>query len=259
MRKVLKNTTESSIFVSDTGVSIDQNSSYEIPPQMFWYWVNSEDIVPFIQSEDIVVNDGTNDLDPVNGVSYIRGDIPNIQDDQGVVVSQSVGIRFIGDKFSVSQSQDNPKTADISVNAESAVGGIISLSFSNQGSSTNKWLDYASDTKPSNENPAIIPFDCNLIGLTFTNENTSPSFNIEIWKSIKGQGSSKSKIFTWEIDSKRAGNKTNFDAISLSAGDKVAVFLRDQGANPQNISIILYLVVSVNNSEENTESWSGDF
>lgn len=76
MSKILKNVTLSSIFVTDTGVSIPASSQYTIPPQDYLLWAASSDIVTYIGNSDIVVNDGSYDLSISDGVDLIKGIYP---------------------------------------------------------------------------------------------------------------------------------------------------------------------------------------
>lgn len=79
MRKIVKNTTLSSLPISDTGISIPTSpDSYEIPSQDFWLWAASSDVVDAIVSGDVIVNDGEDDLPK-------RAAIALIQDNQMVL------------------------------------------------------------------------------------------------------------------------------------------------------------------------------
>jgi hypothetical protein len=62
MLKIIRNPNGSDVEVRDTGITILANSSYTIPPQDFWLWAASSDAVSKIVSDDIIVNDGQDDL-----------------------------------------------------------------------------------------------------------------------------------------------------------------------------------------------------
>jgi hypothetical protein len=62
MRKILINTTNLDIEIHDTGVVIAADSSYELVCQDWDLWSASRDIIEFIVSDRLVINDGEDDL-----------------------------------------------------------------------------------------------------------------------------------------------------------------------------------------------------
>lgn len=74
MIKLLKNTTVSSIAISDTGITISASpGTYTIPAQDYLLWNASSDIIVHIGNGAIVVNDGSFDLSPSDGMDLIKG------------------------------------------------------------------------------------------------------------------------------------------------------------------------------------------
>jgi hypothetical protein len=73
MSKILKNVTLSNISISDVGITIISQDSYNIQTQESTLWAASDDIVTFIGSGDIVVNDGTFDLNKAQGIALVQG------------------------------------------------------------------------------------------------------------------------------------------------------------------------------------------
>lgn len=72
--KILKNTTLSDISISTTGLTIPAQSEVEIVPEVYAAWGNARvgiEINPLINSGDIIVNDGVEDLNPSEGLAYI--------------------------------------------------------------------------------------------------------------------------------------------------------------------------------------------
>lgn len=81
MAKVLKNQTLSPIVIDDVGGVIipASPSTYTIQPQDFPLWAASGDIDTFINSGDIKVNDGYDDLDSETGKKHIHEEsVPRI-------------------------------------------------------------------------------------------------------------------------------------------------------------------------------------
>jgi hypothetical protein len=78
MSKILKNTTAFPISIPDTGVTIAASpATYTIPPQDYLLWAASNNIIPYIGSAQIIVNDGTADLGLADAVAMIQGHFPN--------------------------------------------------------------------------------------------------------------------------------------------------------------------------------------
>lgn len=76
MSKIAKNTTLSSITISDVGVTIPASSQYTIPASDYLLWAGSSDTVSFVGSGDIVINDGSVDLSISDGIDLVKGIYP---------------------------------------------------------------------------------------------------------------------------------------------------------------------------------------
>jgi hypothetical protein len=74
--KILKNYTNAEVFVKDTGVVVLPNGQYEITPNDFSLWYQSEDIVTELVAGNLILNDGEDDI------TSIRTAIGLIQDNQ---------------------------------------------------------------------------------------------------------------------------------------------------------------------------------
>jgi hypothetical protein len=78
MAKILKNTTGSSILVTDTGITIPASpGSYTIPAQDYLLWAASDNTVTYVGAGDLVVNDGSYDLSISDGIDLIKGLFPS--------------------------------------------------------------------------------------------------------------------------------------------------------------------------------------
>lgn len=71
--KILKNTTSSSIFISDTGVNLLPNSDYTVPATEYPLMAASSDLITWIGNGSIIVSDGTFDLSKADAVALIQG------------------------------------------------------------------------------------------------------------------------------------------------------------------------------------------
>ncbi len=141
----------------------------------------------------------------------------------------------------------------------SIIGALDTYVFTENATASNKWLSYESDSIPSDETPAIIMFDSELVGISFTNDDNGSDTDIEIYKSVKDSGSTTSKIATFEIRNKRVAKFSNFTPIAIDSGDKISVFARDRGTNPSGVVVKLYFKVTNFNTENSGEDFSSDF
>lgn len=141
------------------------------------------------------------------------------------------------------------------------MGSIFQAVFVNESKKVkNKWLStYGDGGATSNDSPIALAWDCKLIALAFTNSSNDVSTNVEIYKASVNSGSSNTKIFTWDLNNVRTAWKTNLPDLSFSAGDKIAVFLKDSGSDPGDVIVTLSFQIIVDGSEENNEDFSGSF
>jgi hypothetical protein len=73
MSKILKNNTLSTISILDTGISVLASSQYTIPPQDYLLWAASNNIITEIGNGNLIVNDGSTDLNISDGTDLIKG------------------------------------------------------------------------------------------------------------------------------------------------------------------------------------------
>jgi len=137
-----------------------------------------------------------------------------------------------------------------------AGGIILPIVFNTESKAKNKWLSHEGDNSlSSDDTPAIIPFNCKLVGVTFCNEEEKVDTDIEIYQTMKNDNV-RNKISTWQIRSARTGHKTNLIEMVFTAGDKIGVYLRDAGAEPEKVIVIIYVQIYELLKEENTESFT---
>lgn len=73
MSKILKNTTGSTVAVSDTGVILPAGpTTYTIPPQDYPLWASSSAITTLINNGTVIVNDGYGDLSKDLAVKHLQ-------------------------------------------------------------------------------------------------------------------------------------------------------------------------------------------
>jgi len=143
-----------------------------------------------------------------------------------------------------------------SVNLESGEGIILPLTFNHESTAKNKWLSHEGDTGlSSDETPAIIPFSCKLVGMTFSNSKNSVETDVEVYQTPKNS-STRTLDSTWQIRASRSGYKTNVVETIFEAGSKIGIYLRDKGTDPKRVVVILYVQILQLLPEENTEDYT---
>lgn len=129
----------------------------------------------------------------------------------------------------------------------------------------NKWISLQSHKGlTSDSTPAVLPWESKLVGINFVNSSDDSSTDIELYKADVNNGSTNEKILTWSLSNVRVARKTDLgDTYIFSAGDKIAIFLKDSGGkgrdNPDDVVINLFFQILSGNEEESSENFSGDF
>jgi len=258
MPKILKNTTLSPISMDIIGLPPLQGGA-SVAIQEYDYGILFSNkciiyITPYINTGDIVVNDGINDLSPVNGLNFIK------------YPDTALNARFLSDPertngFVAKNVQEAIEEARGS-SIFTVVGNIHQLVYGNKGYSNNKWLKlYGDSKKPSNEAPGVVVWKSKLIGISFTNDSDGVNTDVEIHVSSQGDGSSPtSVVYTWGIINSRVCRKTDFSPdVIIEKGDKVGVYLKGTGNNPTDPNVVMYFQILADNSEEFCETYTGDF
>lgn len=142
---------------------------------------------------------------------------------------------------------------------ETPKGGVFKLSFYLDSIAFNNWLIYHSELTTSNETPAVLPFDAKFIGATYSNEDPGTDFDIEIYRAADGDGNSASLVETFSVSNARVARTTNVTKHQFYAGDKIAVFIRDQGTNPDEPVVDLWFRITDDKEEASVENYYGDF
>lgn len=261
MEKIVRNTTGSDIFVDGTGVNIEAGTSYTINRINYNYWsdasVNDTTFISDVNSGDLVVNNGSIDLDATDGLRYLELISPIlVEQNSGLGVQATEKITLEGDVITT-ESTEGEINFEIGTTPNFTT---YSLFFEEVGSAASEWLETNGDGVNSNQAPHIIPFDSKLVALTFTNTDNDSDTDLEIYSVPEGSGSGPSTLkFTWSLTNTRTARKSNFPSdITFSAGDKVAVFTNDIGVNPDNVRIAMYLQITNFEESENSEQWSGN-
>ncbi len=130
---------------------------------------------------------------------------------------------------------------------EAATGTVssrtIEYSFFNSGANIkNKWLDIEASNIPVNDTPAVVPFDAQLLGLTYSNSKDSSTIDIEIYKNGTAPGD---KVFTWDINTARyAWKSTGLSGVTFSQGDVFFVFAKGAGGTAPQRPVVKLTILA---------------
>jgi len=140
----------------------------------------------------------------------------------------------------------------------SPAGMLFTVAFADKSIIiSNKWLSL--DDIISNSTSYVIPWNCKIVGITFSNKNNGASSDIEIYKANVGAGATNTKILTWAISNARTARKTDI-SIPLVAGDKIGVYVKGVGLLSFNTLIVtLYMQITDGTSTAAAENFSGSF
>ena len=138
---------------------------------------------------------------------------------------------------------------------------LVQACFGYDNTAKNRWLPmYARGGKSSNETPFIVPFDMSLTCLTYAFEETGTDTDVEIWRTPTGQDPSANKVqlHKEELRDVRNGVVSGLN-LAVSAGDMIAVYLKDQGTDAKGVNITLWFEAPKIVAANVAENISGDF
>ena len=243
---IFKNTTGTDIGYKEFSIFIPASGQVEITPSEYPNLNNPEAITEMtadINSGDLVVNDGVNDLSASDGLRLISYNFRSyIQKDDVDVTRVNTVLNFEGDIFVTDDG--NGKTTITVGETGTAAGKLFDFSFNNVGNTANKWLEFQSSSAASNDLPLVTPYNGSIIAFTFSNTNDGVDADIEIYKNAV-------LIYTWQVRNKKTAYKSNLPlGLDFVAGDRLSMFCRDAGANPFSPIIEIYASIGLTPSGE---------
>jgi hypothetical protein len=141
------------------------------------------------------------------------------------------------------------------------VGNFFQVEFTAGGNVANTWLAVSDAALPSNITPWVVSFPCRLAGIFFSNANANVDQDVEIYAANAGAGNAETLRYTWQVRNARVSYDTNISAgaLILNPGDKVGVFVRDQGDNAKDVCVGLYVEITQRTLAAATENYAGNF
>lgn len=145
----------------------------------------------------------------------------------------------------------------------SPLGALFSIEFKNNGTASNTWLNIGEAPTTSDEVPFIVPFKSRLVGVTFSNERNNVDIDIRINISKYGEGNTNNRTIIKQIRNMRTFQFSDFNDSSsdlvFDAGDKIGVFMADQGQNPNDPVVHLYFKVIEEETLQRSENHASAF
>ena len=244
--KKLKNTTQAAIEIEDVGFfSIPAQSERVIDPAHYLKWARSTDVVPFIDSGDIVVNDGIDDLPIQEAKDFISHD------------HKANAIRFDPTNTSFSDKTLQKTTENLC----NGVGSIWTSEFGGDALVNDEWAELNHTGLVSNETPDVVVFKSKLIGASYSNSAHTADFDLKLYGNNEGDGAGDlTEIWNWVAVDARVARKTDISPdVIVNPGDKLALYVADNSKNSRDLKIKLYWMILEMNSETSLENYTDDF
>ena len=184
--------------------------------------------------------------------------IDNLQDVDTVTDPPVIGSRLV---WKVATSKWEPQSPLLST----ALGQMFEIVFSKGSAVSMAWID--SNGTPSNEAPPVCAWEARLAGLTFTNNRTTATTDIKIYRTAEGAlASSRTLVETWSLLNARTARKTDYtpsgggNFIPFFEGDKISVYFDGAGgpSAPRGVTLILHFIITDFSSGEVIDSWVGN-
>ena len=201
---ILKNTTLSEIQINDlAGMRIPASSQYDASnTRTLEDLLQSDDLLTFLTSGDVILNDGTDDLSLPEATTVMLG--LNNED--------------------VEYVYDSARQKLLSITE-------LIYEFGTSGGADNEYLKLMGDIS-DNDSGYSVRNDCTLIAVvgSSTGGNITKGFNIEV---------NGTDVDTVNFDSGSILDNTK--DIDINAGDRIHVFVVSSGSSTQNPNISLFL------------------
>jgi len=266
----IENTTLSEIFVDSIGQSFNAGVIQDINPKKYSVIQESilgttTDLNTLISSGDFKVYALEKELNPAEALRFLGSlNIMSVLKDQAAINLVTKVINFSGPSIFVSQDSTNEDQVNIAIGDrdDDFTGLVFYSSYAENGGANDEYLNNTIDNIVSNESPDPMLFNCQLVGITYSNSNQGADFEIQIRVAPAGSGNSDTTIYSWSVDNARIALNRNValedPPITVAKGDKVAVYFNDQGGNSDDVVVKLWWKVLSSPQGNVIENYSGD-
>ncbi len=117
----------------------------------------------------------------------------------------------------------------------------LTISLVAQGNANNTWMSVSAQNINIDNTRLLLPNNSELIGFAFSNANNNADTDIEVYRN----GITATELVqTIQVRNSRYAWSSQLTPTSFSAGDRIAVFLRDQGGNTSSAYVGLYFRIT---------------
>ena len=215
MALILKNTTVSAITIKETGDTVPASGQLTIDPTAYDYYAKAETIAEMtadINSGDLVVNDGINDLTPAYAIYHLG--YPNKALSQRFASDPERANGFVSKttQEAIEEARDTPSKTSASIDD--------TWVFFRDGKSDGKWMrQFNNHVESSEKAPIIAPWSGKVLYLTMINKEDNSDGIVRIHKNGL-------IVFDWTITNKRWAKKTNgLETLTFNADDQISIFI----------------------------------
>ena len=253
----LTNTTVTDIFINDTGVTLPLSATITIDHQNYALWGASVDIDTHLTTGDVTfaLNGTTLTADQAKAVIHEISPFITAKTEGSITVAGAQGINLKGNVTGAANGSD----VDYTIGGSTGnLGSMFVMAFSKLGVSKNSYLSLETNGLNSNETSGIIPFGCNLVAIVFTNTVALADVDVEIRRAAFNAGTTTDTPLTHQVRLARINAKNDL-SISFASGDKIGIFMADQGTDPRDVAVTLYFKITNEAVFDDEESYSGSF
>ena len=176
--KYIKNTTASEIYIKEVGYPIAANSTHEIHEREYLMWfgaliVASSNLAAKIDSGDLVVNDGYEDLVATHGKDFLR--YPDHAWNARFDAEPQRPNGFYLDDNNVQEAIEYAKSDSIN-------NDLDKLQFGRQGQTSANTVLLTLNNINSYDSPDTLKYDIIFRGFSVSTSNEPAAFTIQFWK-----------------------------------------------------------------------------
>jgi len=249
-RLQVKNNTGSVVTVTDIGLDVAASATEDIDlREATQGWAASSDIDTLIDADtlDIVLDSVVlSNADAKEIIHSLR--LLKVSEDSTVKTRDVNTVNFTGE---VTVTDQGGGVVNVDIGSTTALAGrLLSYFFYNNGITSNKWLFFVSPSSPSNDTPFILPFNVEIISLTFSNEENNADADIQLYKN-------GALLTTWEIRDKRTAFDSTLSGVTLSAGDRLSAYLQNVDDSPKSPTVEVIFQIT-NNTKTSGGQATGD-
>lgn len=131
--------------------------------------------------------------------------------------------------------------------------------YSTSKDAKDKWLQF-SEKETTDEIPIVLPWDCSLVAMTYSNEQDKTYTDIELYSVLEADNNGNTSLsYTWPIRNQRSG-RVSITPINFSAGTRLGLFMKevDDDEHPKKPSVVLYFAVTNSNVGDGYSNIDGD-